>query len=343
MPDPRFFVSGPDVSVKDALKLINAHDDQATLFDEGDVRIAQAAAPETADLQTAAVFCINDETAAALSSKSFGLCITTEKFASLLQGKGAIIISASPRAAFARLASALHCPIRQEDTTKAPVIGGGSDIHETAIISAGVEIGAGAEIGAYAVIGPNVVIGSGVRIGAHASVGFALIGENVSILAGARIGEAGFGFASDAAGLVRVPQLGRVIIGDHVEIGANSCVDRGALGDTVIKAGAKIDNLVQIGHNVTIGRNSIIAAQAGLSGSVSIGDNVLIGGQVGIADQVSVGDGAALAAQAGLMRDVPAGERWGGTPARRARDWLRETAALSKLANPGKGRKSEKT
>ncbi len=168
-------------------------------------------------------------------------------------------------------------------------------------------------------IGANAVVGPGTRIGRHGSIGAgctivcALIGDRVVVHSGARIGQDGFGFAMGARGHLKVPQIGRVIIQDDVEIGAGATIDRGANRDTVIGEGTKIDNLVQIGHNVVIGRHCILVAQSGVSGSTVIEDFAALGGQAGIAGHLHLGAGAQIAADAGLMNDVPAGERWGGS------------------------------
>ena len=157
------------------------------------------------------------------------------------------------------------------------------------------------------------------------------------IHAGVRIGQDGFGFATGAEGHVKVPQLGRVIIGDDVEIGANTTIDRGAGPDTVIGAGTQIDNLVQIGHNVVLGRGCVVVAQVGISGSTKVGDYVVIGGQVGLAGHLSIGNKVRIAAQSGVMRDVAEGETVGGSPATTMRDWLRRVAIVDRLARKGKG------
>lgn len=205
------------------------------------------------------------------------------------------------------------------------------------VVSPGVVIGPGAEIGDDARIGPNAVIGRGVtvgrrcEIGAHAVIGFAYLGDDVVVQPGGVIGASGFGFSSGPQGHGKIPQLGRVIIQDRVEIGANSTVDRAALGDTVIGEGSKIDNLVQIGHNARIGRHCVIAGQAGLSGSATLGDFVAVGGKSGVADHVKIGDGARLAGLTGVAHDLTGGQDYGGIPARPIRQWHRQTAYLSRM------------
>jgi UDP-3-O-[3-hydroxymyristoyl] glucosamine N-acyltransferase len=163
------------------------------------------------------------------------------------------------------------------------------------------------------------------------------VGDDVLILPGAQIGQPGFGFASGSAGHVKVPQIGRVIIQDRVEIGACTTIDRGALGDTIIGEGTKIDNLVQVGHNTRIGRHDMIVAQVGISGSCELGDFVVLAGQVGIADHVTVGSGARFAARAGVVPgDYAGGQDYAGMPAQPAREWMREMFTLKKMAKKSK-------
>lgn len=206
------------------------------------------------------------------------------------------------------------------------------EIEPGAVVGAGAAIGRGARIAAGAVIGFRVHIGRGTYIGAGATVTHALVGDRVIIHAGARIGQDGFGFAMGAGGHLKVPQIGRVIIQDDVEIGANTTIDRGALKDTVIGEGSKIDNLVQIGHNVIIGRHCVIVAQTGISGSTELGDFVVMGGQSGAVGHIRIGTGAQIAGASHPKEDVPPGARYGGTPAKPLRTWARELAAVSRLA-----------
>ncbi|HSZ74905.1 MAG TPA: UDP-3-O-(3-hydroxymyristoyl)glucosamine N-acyltransferase [Rhizomicrobium sp.] len=214
------------------------------------------------------------------------------------------------------------------------------------VLGPGVVIGPDVEIGHGAQIGPNTVIGRGVTIGRNCQIAsgvtitHAYIGDDVMIFPGAQIGQPGFGFASSDSHHTRIPQIGRVIVQDKVEIGAATTIDRGAIGDTAIGEGTKIDNLVHIGHNTRIGRHCIILAQVGISGSCDIGDFVVLGGQVGLTDHVTIGNGARFIGRSGLMSGEYAGGRdYGGQPAVPAREWMRQVAAVKALA--ARKRKSE--
>jgi UDP-3-O-[3-hydroxymyristoyl] glucosamine N-acyltransferase len=211
-------------------------------------------------------------------------------------------------------------------------IGSGTVVAPGAQIGVHVEIGRNCIIGQGAIIGRGVQIGHDVVIGPHVSISHALIGDHVSIFAGSRIGQDGFGFVGGATGHFKIPQLGRVIIQDNVEIGANCCIDRGALADTVIGEGTKIDNLVQIGHNTHVGRHCILAALVGLSGSIEVGDFVVMGGQVGVADHVTIGSGAQIAGKAGVTGNLAGGQVYGGFPAKPVGQWRREMGAIALLA-----------
>jgi len=276
----------------------------------------------------------------AFAATSAGACLVAPKFVRQAPGGTACLITPEPYRAFAR-ALLLFYP----DALKPrAALAGGAYVDPTAMIEPGVvvetgavigpeaRIGQGTTIAAGSVIGYRVHVGRNCYIGPNAAVTHALIGNHVTIHAGTAIGQDGFGFAMGKAGHVKVPQIGRVIIQDGVEIGANSTVDRGALRDTVIGEGTKIDNLVQIGHNVVIGRHCIIVAQTGISGSVQLGDFVALGGQVGIVGHVKIGAGAQIAASSNVRAGVPPGVRWGGTPAKPVRLWFRELTLVQKLA-----------
>jgi UDP-3-O-[3-hydroxymyristoyl] glucosamine N-acyltransferase len=201
-----------------------------------------------------------------------------------------------------------------------------------AVIGPEAEIGAGTVIGANAVIGPKSRIGRDCAIGPGATIAAALIGDRVIVHSGAHVGQDGFGFALGPRGHLKLPQIGRVIIQDDVEIGAGATIDRGANRDTIVGEGTKIDNLVQIGHNVVIGRHCVIVAQVGISGSCVIEDFAALGGQVGLAGHLRIGAGAQIGAASGVMNDVPAGQRWFGLPAQPAREHFRDIAALRRLS-----------
>ena len=197
-----------------------------------------------------------------------------------------------------------------------------------AVIGPEAQIGSGTHIAAGAVIGYRCAIGRGCYVGARAVVTHALIGNNVIIHAGTSIGQDGFGFAMGRGGHLKVNQIGRVIIQDNVEIGANAAIDRGALRDTVIGEGTKIDNLVQIGHNVEIGRHCVIVGQVGIAGSTVLEDFVVMGGQSGTVGHITIGAGAQIAGNSGVTESIPRGARWGGTPAKPLKAWAKEVAIL---------------
>jgi UDP-3-O-[3-hydroxymyristoyl] glucosamine N-acyltransferase len=201
-----------------------------------------------------------------------------------------------------------------------------------AVIGPRAEIGAGTVIGANAVIGPKVRIGRDCSIGAATTLVHCLIGDHVLIHPGCHIGQDGFGYIADKGEHLKVPQIGRVIVQDNVEIGAGTTIDRGAIRDTVIGEGTKIDNLVQVGHNVVIGRHCILVAQTAISGSATLEDLVVLGGRVAVNNHVTIGEGAQIAATSNVNSDVPAGARWGGTPAKPVKQWFRELLLVERLA-----------
>jgi UDP-3-O-[3-hydroxymyristoyl] glucosamine N-acyltransferase len=276
----------------------------------------------------------------AFAATKASACLVAAKFARQAPAGTACLVTSEPYRAFAR-ALLLFYPGALKPKA---ALGGDSNIHPSAVLERGAIVEAGAVIGPEArigqgttiaagtVIGYRVHIGRDCYIGPNASLTHALVGNHVTIHAGTAIGQDGFGFAMGKTGHLKVPQIGRVIIQDGVEIGANATVDRGALSDTVIGEGTKIDNLVQIGHNVEIGRHCIIVAQTGISGSAQLGDFVALGGQVGVLGHVKIGAGAQIAASSNVRGDVPPGVRWGGTPAKPVRLWFRELTLLQKLA-----------
>lgn len=274
-----------------------------------------------------------------------GACLTTRRFEARIPERVIVLIVDDPYRAFIAVAEVLfpqsNCPsslFEQQGSNAGAFVHATVRIEDGVTVDPGAVVGPRAEIGAGTVIAPGAVIGPDVRIGrdsavgAGASVTHALIGDRVTIHPGCRIGQDGFGFLTGQAGHRKVPQIGRVIVQNDVEIGANTTIDRGGMRDTVIGEGTKIDNLVQIAHNVTIGRNCLIAALVGISGSSTIGDYTMLGGQVGIADNVVIGERVQLAARSAVFSEVPAGVRWAGSPARPAREWMRGEIFLKRMA-----------
>jgi UDP-3-O-[3-hydroxymyristoyl] glucosamine N-acyltransferase len=279
-----------------------------------------------------------------LAGTNAGACLVTAEFADRAPTTTRLLITKTPQRAFAQAlglfyANAANTQRNAAVNPDAPLV------HPTAIIGKGVVIEPGAVVGqeanigdgtilsAGAVIGFRVVIGRDCQIGQCTSIVHALVGDRVIVHGGVRIGHDGFGFAMSGRGHAKIPQIGRVLIGNDVEIGANTAIDRGALEDTVIGEGTKIDNLVQIAHNVKIGKHCVIVAQCGIAGSATVGDFVVIGGATAVKEHVTIGSGAQIAARSGIIDDVPPRAIYGGAPARPFKEWAREVAAIRKLGS----------
>ncbi len=334
MADPRFF------NVADPITL-------GRLAEIAGASLAEGADPDrtivdVAPLETAAPdqisFLENKKYLSALAETRAGACLVHPAFVERVPQATVALACDAPYRGYALVAQAFY-PRQGNTPGVAPtalvdpsaIVDATVEIGPGVIVGAGAEIGADCRIDANAVIGPGVVLGAGSSVGACASLSHCLIGQRVAIYPGARIGQDGFGFAMGAGGHVRIPQTGRVIIEDDVEIGANVTIDRGATQDTVIRRGAMIDNLVQIGHNVEVGAGSVIVAQSGIAGSTKLGEFVVLAAQTGLAGHLKIGAGAKLAASSGVMRDIPPGEEWGGTPAMPIRKFWRHYTRLMKL------------
>ncbi len=337
--DPRFFdVAGPFTLAQLAEMTESALADGAN----GAIELAGIAPLEVAGPSDLS-FLENKRYLPSFLETKAGACFVHPAFADRAPAGTEVLLSKKPYRAYALAAQAFF-PKQQTvaGISDRAVVDPGARIDPSAsvaagaVIEAGVEIGPRARIGANAVIARNVVVGADSAVGPGASLTHCLIGARVTIYAGARIGQDGFGFAMDADGHLRIPQTGRVLVEDDVEIGANSTIDRGAGHDTIIRRGAMIDNLVQIGHNVEVGAGSVLVAQSGVAGSTKLGDFVVLAAQTGLAGHLRIGTGAKLAASSGVMRDIPAGEEWAGTPAMPARKFWRNYAKLMKLLE-GKG------
>ena len=336
MADPRFHVRSGGPFRLDRLCEIGA----AKLADpeQAGQLISDVAALEEAGPDEIS-FLDNPKYQDAFSRSRAGACIVHADMVGRAPGGMALLVSAQPYLGYARIARAFY-PGRPASGRIDPA----ALVHPTAVLDGSVEVGAGAvigegvRIGARTVIGPNTVvdrnveIGADCVIGANASLSHCLIADRCQLHPGVCIGNRGFGFAMSPDGHEDVPQLGRVIIEEGVEVGANSTIDRGAGPDTVIGAGTRIDNLVQIGHNVRTGRGCVIVAQSGISGSTQLEDFVLVAAQAGLTGHLKIGQGARIGAQSGVMRDVAPATEVFGSPAKLKRDAFRELVALTKLA-----------
>lgn len=277
-----------------------------------------------------------------------GACLISERFAAEAPASLPLLVTRDPYRAFVAAARALFPDsLRPSSLFGAEGVAPGAYIHPSArlesnvtvdpgaVLGPHVEIGSGTVIGAGAVIGANVKIGRECSIGPKASIVHTFIGDRVIIHAGCCIGQDGFGFSMGPKGHLKVPQVGRVIIQDDVEIGAGTAIDRGAIRDTVIGEGTKIDNHVQIAHNVSIGRHCVIVAQSGIAGSSTLGDFVVLGARAGASTNTTIGEGAQLAGASIAHGFVPPGGRYGGLPAKPAKQWFREMKAVERLARKG--------
>ena len=341
MIDQRFFKKRSPATIADLIKYTNAvlldNDKASFLIDD--------VAPISAANESQVTFLSNRKYVDYVKNTNAGACFVESDLAHYLPKNTVALISDNPYLAFAKAAAFFYA--NNPSPTK-------TNIHPSAVIGNDVILGTGCQIGANAVIedganiGDNTVISPQVYIGAAVVIGKncfihpqvsitnSIIGDFVVLHAGCRIGQAGFGFVPffvSGQQPMKIPQLGRVIIHDHVDIGANTCVDRGAGPDTVIGRGTVIDNMVQIAHNVQIGENSIIVSFVGISGSTTIGSNVQIGGQVGIVGHIKIGNNVKIAAGSGVMRNIEDNQDVGGRPAIQMRSWLKQLAYLKKIGN----------
>ncbi len=340
MADPRFFRNQGPIKLGALARIAGAE-----LGPDSDPdRLIQDVAPLDTAGPDALSFLDNTKYVEAFRNSNAGACVIAAKFTEDGPSGMALLLSDQPYRCYAHIAHAFY----PNATVETP------DHHPSAIIDPSASIGEGCAIGANAVIAAEVILADNVRvgagvvvdravsvgadteIGANTSLCHCAIGARCSLHPGVRIGQRGFGFDMSPEGHLDVPQLGRVIIGDDVEIGANSCVDRGSGPDTIIGDGCKIDNLVQIGHNVHLGRGCVVVAQSGIAGSAHLEDFVVLAGQSGIAGHLRIAAGTQIAARSGVMRDTEPGAKLAGNPAIPTRELFRQLTALAKLSKDGK-------
>jgi UDP-3-O-[3-hydroxymyristoyl] glucosamine N-acyltransferase len=340
MAQPTFFANPPPKTLAEIAALAGAH--LADPSRAGQTIRGLASLDEAGPSHL--TFFDNLKYADQLAATRAGACIVDKRFEADVPACVVVLRVAQPFRAFVQVARELHREALRpqswfgvEGIAPSAIIDPGAHLEDGVIveplvvIGANVEIGAGTIVGAGAVIGPGVKIGRDCNVGARTTIQCALIGNNVLIHSGCSIGQDGYGFLFGPEGHLKVPQIGRVLIQNNVEIGAGTTIDRGSQRDTVIGEGTKIDNQVQIGHNVTIGRHCLLAAQIGLAGSLTIGDNVALGAKVGINNHLTIGDGAQVTAMSAVKDDIPANGRWGGHFAKPTKQWFREIVAVERL------------
>jgi UDP-3-O-[3-hydroxymyristoyl] glucosamine N-acyltransferase len=345
MTEPFDFASARKLTVGEIVRLTGAEPREGTPLDRPIGGIAPLDRAGSHDL----TFLDNAKYADQLTTTRAGACLLTTRFERTAPKGLAVLRVRDPYRAFVTVMRELYPDaLRPSSLFDAKGVAPGTFVHASArlengvVVDPGAVVGPHAEIGAGTIIGPNAVVGPKVRIGRHCSIGagttlmHCLIGDHVIIHPGCYIGQDGFGYVFDKGKHMKVPQIGRVIIQDNVEIGAGTAVDRGAIRDTVIGEGTKIDNLVQVGHNATIGRHCTIVGQSAMAGSSTLGDMVVLGGRVAVNNHVTVGEGAQIAATSNVNSDVPPGARYGGTPAKPVKIWMREVLLLERMAREGK-------
>ena len=341
MADPRFFkVEGP-FNIEQLAKISGSKiggniEKDAMFFDINTLLLAN---------QTDVSFLDNPRYVDEFQSSSAGAIIIAAKMADKAPSGAALLIMDDPYLGYAKLTHAFYPALSQVEGTvdKNANVSSKANIGRNVVIESGAAIKGDVQVGDDCFIGANTYIDRGVEIGSNCNIGsnvtlsHCILGENSIVHPGVRIGQDGFGFAPGVSTHKKVKQLGRVIIGKEVEIGANTTIDRGALADTVIGDGTKIDNLVQIAHNVEIGRGCFITAQNGLAGSAKLGNFVSLGGQVGVAGHVSIGNGVKIAAQSGVTKNLAPGEEVAGMPAHDRRQYWKGIAVLRKLSKVKRG------